>query len=49
VLEQPETAEHLRSMSMTPIGGTPEAIKAFIREETERWGEVIRAAHISAE
>ena len=47
VLEQPETAAQLRSMSMTPIGGAPDAIKAFIREETERWGDVIRAARIS--
>jgi tripartite-type tricarboxylate transporter receptor subunit TctC len=36
-------------MSMTPVGGTPDAIKAFIREETERWGEVIRAANIRAD
>jgi tripartite-type tricarboxylate transporter receptor subunit TctC len=49
VLEQPDTAEHLRAMSMTPIGGTPDAVKAFIREETERWGEVIRAANIRAD
>ena len=34
---------------MTPIGGTPEAVKAFIKEETERWGDVIRAAKISAD
>jgi tripartite-type tricarboxylate transporter receptor subunit TctC len=49
VLEQPDTAEHLRAMNMTPIGGAPDAIKTFIKEETERWGEVIRAAHISAD
>jgi tripartite-type tricarboxylate transporter receptor subunit TctC len=49
VLAQPDTAQHLRGMNMTPIGGTPEAIKAFIREETERWGEVIRAANIRAD
>ena len=49
VLKQPDTAEHLRAMNMTPIGGTPEAIKTFIKEETERWGEVIRAANIRAE
>jgi tripartite-type tricarboxylate transporter receptor subunit TctC len=49
VLAQPDTAEHLRAMNMTPIGGTPDAIKTFIREETERWGEVIRAANIRAE
>jgi tripartite-type tricarboxylate transporter receptor subunit TctC len=46
VLKAPETAEHLRAMNMTPVGGTPDAIKAFIKEETERWGEVIRAANI---
>ncbi|HEY7664378.1 MAG TPA: tripartite tricarboxylate transporter substrate binding protein [Xanthobacteraceae bacterium] len=46
VLAQPATAAHLRSMNMTPIGGTPEAARAFIREETARWGEVIRAARI---
>jgi tripartite-type tricarboxylate transporter receptor subunit TctC len=47
VLKAPETAEHLRGMNMTPIGGAPDAAKAFIRQETERWGEVIRAAKIS--
>ena len=36
-------------MNMTPVGGTPEAIKAFIKDETERWGEVIRAANISVD
>ena len=47
VLKQPETAEHLRSMNMTPVGGAPDAAKNYIRQETERWGEVIRAAKIS--
>jgi tripartite-type tricarboxylate transporter receptor subunit TctC len=46
VLKEPEIAAHLRAMNMTPIGGTPDAARAFIREEAERWGEVIRAAHI---
>jgi tripartite-type tricarboxylate transporter receptor subunit TctC len=46
ILKSPETAEHLRTMNMTPVGGTPEAIKTFIKEETERWGDVIRAANI---
>jgi tripartite-type tricarboxylate transporter receptor subunit TctC len=49
VLKSPETAEHLRGMNMTPVGGTPSAIKAFIKEETARWGEVIRAANIRVE
>ncbi len=47
VLKHPETAEHLRRMNMTPIGGAPDEIKQFIKDETSRWGEVIRAANIS--
>src|SRR5215472_6169674 len=49
VLKAPETAEHLRGMNMTPVGGAPDAAKNFIRQETERWGEVIRAAKISVD
>jgi tripartite-type tricarboxylate transporter receptor subunit TctC len=47
VLKNPETAEHLRRMDMTPIGGAPDEIKQFIKDETARWGDVIRAANIS--
>jgi tripartite-type tricarboxylate transporter receptor subunit TctC len=31
------------------VGGTPEQFAAFIREQTERWAPVIRAAGIKAE
>src|SRR5262245_11740082 len=47
VLKERDTAEHLRGINMTPVGGAPDAAKTFIRQETERWGEVIRAAKIS--
>jgi tripartite-type tricarboxylate transporter receptor subunit TctC len=47
VLKEHATAEHLRSMNMTPVGGAPDAAKIFIKQEAERWGEVIRAAKIS--
>jgi tripartite-type tricarboxylate transporter receptor subunit TctC len=49
VLKQPETVEHLRGMNMTPVGGVPDEIKTFIKDETARWGDVIRAAKISAD
>jgi tripartite-type tricarboxylate transporter receptor subunit TctC len=49
VLAEPETAQHLRGMNMTPVGGTPETARAFIKQETARWGEVIRAAKISVD
>src|SRR5215475_4314828 len=47
VLKERATAEHLHSMNMTPVGGAPDAAKIFIKQESERWGEVIRAAKIS--
>jgi len=47
VLKEPATIEHLRGMSMTPVGGTPDDMKTMIAEENARWGEVIRAAKIS--
>jgi tripartite-type tricarboxylate transporter receptor subunit TctC len=47
VLKERATAEHLRSMNMTPVGGAPDAAKIFIKQESERWGEMIRAAKIS--
>ena len=46
VLKKPETVEHLRRMNMTPVGGTPGEIRAYIAAETGRWGDVIRAANI---
>jgi tripartite-type tricarboxylate transporter receptor subunit TctC len=46
VLKNRETAEQLRSMNMTPIGGTSDEMRKFIQEETERWGDVIRTAKI---
>jgi tripartite-type tricarboxylate transporter receptor subunit TctC len=48
ILKTPETVDHLRGMNMIPVGGTPAGIRAFIAEETARWGEVIRAAGIKA-
>src|ERR1700745_1503782 len=34
VLKEPEAAEHLRSMNMTPVGGAPDAAKILIRRES---------------
>lgn len=32
-----------------PAGNTPEEFAAFIRSETEKWGQVIRTGKISLE
>jgi tripartite-type tricarboxylate transporter receptor subunit TctC len=32
---------------MQPAGGTPADMAAFVKAETRRWGDVIRAADIT--
>jgi tripartite-type tricarboxylate transporter receptor subunit TctC len=49
ILKKPETEEHFQSMNMQPIGGTPDETKKFIKEESDRWSDVIRAAKINAD
>jgi tripartite-type tricarboxylate transporter receptor subunit TctC len=43
----PEIRERLATMSMQTAGGTPADMAAFVRAETKRWGDVIRAANIT--
>jgi len=45
-LALPDIRARLATMSMTPAGGSPADMAAFVKAETERWGEVIRAANI---
>jgi tripartite-type tricarboxylate transporter receptor subunit TctC len=35
-----------RAVGVEPLGGTPSAMAAFVKEETERWGDVIRKNNI---
>ena len=44
----PDVQAHFSSISMQPTGGAPADLAELIRAETKRWGEVIRAANISA-
>jgi tripartite-type tricarboxylate transporter receptor subunit TctC len=46
VFALPEIRARLATMSMQPAGGTPADMAAFVKEETARWGDVIRAANI---
>ncbi|HUI98275.1 MAG TPA: tripartite tricarboxylate transporter substrate binding protein [Xanthobacteraceae bacterium] len=39
----------MRAVGVTPMGGSPAKMAAFIKEETERWGEVIRKNNIVME
>jgi tripartite-type tricarboxylate transporter receptor subunit TctC len=49
VLKLPEVQAHFATLSMRPVGGTPAEMADFVKAETRRWGEVVRAANISAE
>ena len=48
VLKDPDVLAKFDSLSMLPGGGTPDDMGKFVKEETKRWGEVIRAANIPA-
>jgi len=45
-LHDPQTAETLRGQGAIPVGNSMEEFGAFIRSETERWGEVVQRAGI---
>ena len=49
VLRQPEVIARYATLSAEPGGDGPAATAAFIREETERWAKVIKAAGIKME
>jgi tripartite-type tricarboxylate transporter receptor subunit TctC len=45
-LRQGDVVARLAQLSAEPIGGTPQATAAYMREEIERWHKVIKAANV---
>ena len=45
-LRQTDVLERLVELSAEPIGGPPQAMAAYMREEAERWGKVIRTVGV---
>ncbi|HEY6704771.1 MAG TPA: tripartite tricarboxylate transporter substrate binding protein [Xanthobacteraceae bacterium] len=45
-LRERDIRERLAQLSAEPIGGTPQATAAYMREEVERWAKVIKAANV---
>jgi tripartite-type tricarboxylate transporter receptor subunit TctC len=45
-LRQGDIIQRLTQLSAEPIGGTPQATAAYMREEVERWHRVIKAANV---
>ena len=48
-MKDPELLDRYRALSLSPGGGTPAEMGAFMKAETQRWGEVIRTAGILPE
>ena len=47
--KDPELLDRFAKLSIGPGGGTPAEMAAFVKEETRRWGAVIREAGIKPE
>lgn len=45
-LEDPDVRSRLAALQAEPVGNTPEQMAEVIRQDTERWSGVIRAANI---
>jgi tripartite-type tricarboxylate transporter receptor subunit TctC len=48
-LKQPDVAKQLVDMSLEAIGSTPAELAQFMKEESKRWGTVIRVSGASAD
>ena len=49
ILKQPDAAKTLTDMGASPYGSTPGELAVFMRQEAERWGNVILAAGVKAD
>jgi len=48
-MRDPGLLERFNALSIGPGGGTPAEARAFVKEETTRWGDVIHKAGVQAE
>lgn len=46
-LRQPEMQDHLKKLSAEVFGGSVDKTSKYLREEVERWGNVIKSANIT--
>jgi len=49
VLARPEIAAKLRNLGTFELGGTPQALDGFIKDERRQWERIVRAARIERE
>ena len=49
VLKEPELQDHFAKLTLQAASGSAAEAKAFIVQETQTWGEVIKEAHVPAQ
>ena len=49
IINQDETKKRFADLHLVPVGGSPEDMRKLVKEETRRWGDVIRKAGIQPE
>ncbi len=49
VMAQPDTVKALQDAGVEPSLSTPEALQAYMAQEMERWGKVVKSANIKAD
>ena len=48
ILKTPDVQEHLKQLNVTPQAMTPAQAADFIKADTQRWADVIKAANLTA-
>jgi tripartite-type tricarboxylate transporter receptor subunit TctC len=47
VVRMPDVQKKFAELSADPVGDTPKEMAAFVNDEANRWGKVIKAAHVT--
>ncbi len=45
----PDVQQRFRALNVEPVGNSPAEMAAYIKEDSQRWGEVIRTNNIVSE
>jgi tripartite-type tricarboxylate transporter receptor subunit TctC len=48
-LQDPEVKAHYARMHLTAVGGTPANMAKIVKDDTDRWGTVIKSANVTIE
>ncbi len=49
IVQLPDIAQRMRELGATPVANAPAEFTAFVRQDTEKWRELVRAAKIKIE